>query len=62
MANKLINYFKESKAELTKVTWPTKEQAIQSTILVIVISAATAFFLGGVDYGLNEFLNIVLTR
>ena len=59
---KLINYFKESKAELTKVTWPTKEQAIRAAILVIVISTATAIFLGGVDYGLNKILDIVLSR
>ncbi len=59
---KLINYFKESKAELTKVTWPTKEQAVRATIMVIVISSVTALFLGGVDYGLNEILNLVLSR
>lgn len=59
---KLINYFKESKAELTKVTWPTNEQAVLSTIMVIVISAVTAVFLGGVDYGLNEILNQVISR
>jgi len=59
---KLINYFKESKAELTKVTWPTKEQAIQSTILVIMISVGTSVFLGVIDYGLNELLTLVLSR
>lgn len=57
---KLINYIKESKAELKKVSWPTREQAIQSTILVIVISVLTAIFLGGTDYLLNKVLERIL--
>ncbi len=57
---KLINYIKESKAELKKVSWPTREQAIQSTILVIVISVLTAVFLGGTDYILNKILERIL--
>ncbi len=62
MLGKLVNYFKESKAELTKVTWPTKDQAIKSTILVIVISITTAIFLGGIDFGLSELLSLLLSR
>jgi len=57
---KLINYIKESKAELKKVAWPSREQAIQSTILVIAISILTAVFLGGTDYLLNMILERVL--
>ena len=58
--NKLTNYFKESKAELKKVSWPSREQAIQSTILVIAISVVTGIFLGGADYLLNMLLERVL--
>ena len=50
MANKIINYFKESKAELKKVTWPTKKETTKHTLLVIGVSLAVAAFLGGIDY------------
>ncbi len=48
--NKLINYLLASKAEMKKVTWPTKKQTIDHTLLVIGISLAVAVFLGALDY------------
>jgi len=50
MANKIKNYLKESKAELKKVTWPTKKETTKHTLLVIGISLAVAAFLGALDY------------
>lgn len=49
MANKVTSYFKESYAELKRVNWPTKEQVKNYTVLVIILSIATAIFLGGLD-------------
>ncbi len=60
MLQTIVNYFKESKAELGKVTWPTRQQAINSTILVIVISTVVAIFLGGADYVLNWAIEQVI--
>lgn len=46
---------------MKKVTWPTKNEAKNYTILVIVISIAIAAFLGALDYlftiGFEQFLN-----
>ncbi len=61
MANKLIQYFIDSKAELKKVSWPTKKETIKSSILVIVISLLTAIFLGAVDFFLNLGLEKILS-
>lgn len=49
-ANKVATFLMEAKAELYKVNWPTKKQAINYTLLVIGISLAVALFLGGLDY------------
>jgi len=49
MISQAITYFKESKAEIKKVTWPTRETVKRLTILVIAISIATAVFLGLLD-------------
>jgi len=40
-----------------KVTWPTREEAIRSTIVVVAVSLAVALFLGGVDFVLAYILN-----
>lgn len=50
MLNKLINYFKESKTELKKVSWPSRQETITHTALVIGISLGIAVFFGFLDY------------
>lgn len=57
---KLINYFKESRAELAKVSWPSRQTTLQHTGIVIVISLLVAIFLGGVDYFLNMLLELFI--
>lgn len=48
--NVLIRYFLESFQELRRVTWPTKNQAIRMTVLVLVFSLASAIIIGILDY------------
>ena len=59
--NKLSNYIKESIAEMKKVTWPTKKETRNYTLLVIGISIGVALFLGLLDfiftYGFQFFIN-----
>ena len=43
-------FLKESRAELKKVTWPTREETVRYTAAVIVISLAIAGLLGGADF------------
>jgi preprotein translocase subunit SecE len=45
----VIGFLKEAKAELFRVVWPTKSQMIRDTVVVFVISIATAIFLGALD-------------
>ncbi|RPJ03687.1 MAG: preprotein translocase subunit SecE [Spirochaetaceae bacterium] len=46
---RIIQFFKDSYAELRKVTWPSKDEAMASTKVVIVMVLLSAFFLGIVD-------------
>ena len=47
--NKIQKWWRETVGELRKVTWPTKEEALKMTKIVIVVVLATAIFLGVVD-------------
>jgi len=49
MINKIVQYFKDSKQELKKVVWPTRKEAFNLTLLVILISLGVAFLLGAID-------------
>ncbi len=54
-------YLQETKAELTKVTWPSKNNVIMVTIAVVLISVITGYVLGLFDAlfakGLLQILN-----
>lgn len=50
MVNKLATFLKETRVELKKVTWPTREETIRYTVMVVVISLAVALFLGVLDF------------
>lgn len=62
MAFSLPAYFKESIAELRKVSWPTRQDTIRSTGIVLLFTLATAVFLGVIDYlftlGLNYLIDV----
>ena len=47
--NKIITYLKASIEEMKKVTWPTKKETYNYTLLVIFISVGVALFLGLLD-------------
>lgn len=51
---------KEVRFELSKVTWPTKQELIGSTIVVIVLSLILSIFIGIVDYGLATLAKTLL--
>ena len=54
-------YLKESFFEMKNVTWPTKAEVRQHTILVVAISLAVALFLGLCDFVLSSGLTQLLS-
>ena len=44
-ANPIARYFRETRGELRKVTWPTRQESWRLTAIVIAVSTAMAFFL-----------------
>jgi preprotein translocase SecE subunit len=50
IVTRLRRYIAESWSELKKVTWPTRVQVRNLTVLVFIISAAIGVFIAGVDY------------
>ena len=44
-----MQFFRQVKQEVKKVTWPTKKEVTQATIMVIIIVAIASTFFFGVD-------------
>ena len=47
--NRIITFLKEVKLEMKKVNWPTREETIKYTLIVIGASIVVAIYLGGLD-------------
>jgi len=60
MFNKTIQFLKEIRVELGKVTWPNKNELIGSTIVVVVVSLLLSAFTGVVDFILSRLAGLVL--
>lgn len=45
----LTTYLKDTRAELRHVTWPSRDQVVRSTAIVITVSLVVALFLGLFD-------------
>ncbi|MFW6282626.1 MAG: preprotein translocase subunit SecE [Minisyncoccales bacterium] len=54
--NKAFTFLKEVKTEMKKVNWPNREETLQYTILVIVVTASVAAFLGLSDFLFSTLL------
>ena len=49
MLSRLKSYFQETRLEFRRVNWPTRQETVRLTVMVIVFSLALAAFLGLLD-------------
>jgi preprotein translocase subunit SecE len=57
--SRITTYVKETRAEMKHVNWPTRQQTIRFTLLVIVVSLATAALLGISDFVFSRLLTLL---
>lgn len=62
MANKVTNFFKEIKLEMSKVAWPNRQELIGSTAVVLISLAILSAFIGICDVVLSTVVNIIMAR
>ncbi len=55
-----VQYSKEVKSELKKVTWPSKDETIKSTIAVFIMVVVIATFLFFADQVMSFFIRLLL--
>jgi preprotein translocase subunit SecE len=62
MATTPVNFFKEVRDELKKVVWPSREEVIRLTSVVIIVSLGIGLFLGGIDLLLTKIVQLIVAR
>ncbi len=60
--NRIINYVRATGAELKQVNWPTQNQAMLYTALVIAISIIVSLFVGAFDYAFLQLMTALIER
>jgi len=60
MKEKIIGFFTDVLKEMEKVTWPSQEELMESTKIVIVVSLVIAVFAWVVDFAVSEALKAIL--
>jgi preprotein translocase subunit SecE len=57
--NAIVRFYRETRAELRKVTWPTRQEAINLTVIVLVVVFSMSVFLGVLDYLFTRFFALI---
>ncbi len=57
-----VHFVKEVVTELKKVTWPTRQETIKLTAVVIAISVIVGAFIGGLDYILISITSLLFKK
>ena len=55
-----LQFLRDVRVELKRVTWPSRKQTISSTVVVIILVLIISLFLGVVDIGLTSLIGVVL--
>ena len=59
MFQKISKYFSEVGTELSKVSWPSREELYGSTVVVVVLCLILSVFIFGVDFILNRLIGVL---
>jgi preprotein translocase subunit SecE len=59
--NAVVRYYRETVGELKKVVWPTREEAIRLTEIVLVVITIMAIILGTADYLFSQLFRFLIS-
>ena len=60
MKDKILNFVRDVTKEMEKVTWPTREELVESTKVVVLVSLFISAFTWAVDLLVSEALKAIL--
>ena len=58
---KFVAYINDSIAELHQVRWPTRQQALRLSVIVLVFTFAVSIAFGIIDYALSQVVKVLLS-
>ena len=58
----IIQFLREVRSEMSKVTWPNRNQTVKMTIIVLIVSVVVGVLIGGLDLLLTRFFGVLIQR
>lgn len=58
----VTTFFSEVKLELSKVTWPKRDEVVKLTLIVVLVSGILGLYVGGLDYIFTTLLTFVISK
>ena len=58
---KIRSFIERTMDEMRKCTWPTREQLLESTVLVLVVMAVSSAYIAGVDQILYHIIDYLIS-
>jgi len=58
--NPLTQFVRDTRIEIRKVIWPTREETVRLTLMVLGVSIGTGLLLGGFDFVLNQAVGLLV--
>jgi preprotein translocase subunit SecE len=58
--NRIAEYFKEVRAEIRKVTWPTRDEVMRMSAIVMLVLLVASALMAIVDYGFSMTMRTIL--
>ncbi len=55
-----VIFLRQTLDELKKVTWPTQQEVIRLTIMVIVVSVGVGLYIGGIDFIFTKITELLI--
>ena len=58
--NSIVRYLRETRAELSKVSWPSRQDAWNLTLVVLATVLLSSIVLGASDYAFGWLLSLII--
>ncbi|MFQ5595133.1 MAG: preprotein translocase subunit SecE [Anaerolineae bacterium] len=58
--NRVVRYIKATRSELRKVVWPTRDETVNLTIIVLIVTIGMSVFLGILDFLFAQAFELII--
>ena len=58
--NRIVRYLKEVRAEIRKVTWPSRQEVLRLSAIVIVVLVVMSAFMAIIDYAFSWLMRLII--